>query len=214
MALADLPLECACGAAQWVAREVSGSRGNHVVCYCDDCQAFAHALGCADRVLDPNGASEIFQISPARIELRAGGEHLACLRLRPSGLLRWYTSCCRTPIGNTLASRQVPFVGLVLRRADGESERRAREAALGPVRGAFNARFAVGDRGQLVAHDRIPAALFLRLLRIMVGARLRGEHARSPFFSASGEPIAEPRVLTADELAAARATLALPTARG
>ena len=214
MALTDLPLACACGAVHWDARDVSAGRGNHVVCYCDDCQAFAHALGCADRVLDANGGSEIFQISPARIELRTGSEHLACLRLRPKGLLRWYTSCCRTPVGNTLASRQVPFVGLVLRRAEGESERRAREAALGPVRGAFNAQFAVGDREVLVGHDRVPVTLFLRLLRIMVAARLRGEHARSPFFTASGEPIAEPRVLTDDELAAARAPLALPTARG
>jgi Family of unknown function (DUF6151) len=205
MALANLPLECQCGAVHWVAREISAGRGNHVVCYCDDCQAFAHALGCADRVLDGNGASEIFQISPARIEFRAGSEHLACLRLRPNGLLRWYTSCCRTPVGNTLASRQVPFVGLVLCRAASEPERRAREAAFGPLRGAFNARFAVGDRKHLAAHDRVPVALYVRLLRLMVGARLRGEHARSPFFAASGEPVAPPRVLTAEELAAAQA---------
>lgn len=213
MALATLPLECACGAVHWIAREVSADRGNHVVCYCDDCQAFAHALGCADRVLDANGASEIFQISPARIELRAGGDRLACLRLRPNGLLRWYTSCCHTPVGNTLASRQVPFVGLVLRRAEGEPERRARAAALGPVRGAFNARFAVGDRTHLAAHDGVPVPLYTRLLRIVVGARLRGEHRRSPFFGANGEPVAKPRVLTDEELAAARASLAPPTAR-
>ena len=210
MALANLPLECACGAVHWVAREVSGRLGNHVVCYCDDCQAFAHALGSAPRVLDANGGSEIFQISPARVEFRAGGEQLACLRLTPDGLLRWYTSCCRTPVGNTLASRQVPFVGLVLSRAGGEPERRARDSALGPVRGAFNARFAIGDRSRLVADDRVPVALFARLLRIMVGARLRGDHARSPFFTAAGESKAQPRVLTAEELAAAKA----PTARG
>jgi hypothetical protein len=210
MALANLPLECACGAVHWVAREVSASRGNHVLCYCDDCQAFAHALGSAERVLDANGGSEIFQISPARIEFSAGREQLACLRLRPNGLVRWHTRCCRTPVGNTLASRQVPFVGLVLCRARSEPERRAREAALGPVRGAFNAKFAVGDRSQLAAYERVPVPLFARLLRIMVGARLRGEHARSPFFSAAGEPVSPPHVLSADELAAARA----PTARG
>jgi hypothetical protein len=214
VALASLPLECACGAVHWVAREVSGDRGNHVVCYCDDCQAFAYALGSAERVLDANGGSEIFQISPARIEFRTGSEKLACLRLRPNGLLRWYTSCCRTPVGNTLAARQVPFVGLVLRRAAGEPERRARDAALGPVRGAFNAQFAVGDRSRLVAYPRVPVALFGRLFRIMAAARLRGEHARSPFFAASGEPVASPHVLTDDELAAARAPLALTTAPG
>jgi len=214
MALASLPLECACGAVHWVAREVSGTRGNHVVCYCDDCQSFAHALGNAERVLDANGGSEIFQVSPARIEFGAGREHLACLRLAPGGLLRWYASCCRTPIGNTLASRQVPFVGLVLRSADSESEQRARVAALGPVLGRFNARFAVGDRSRLDAHERVPVALFVRLLRITVGARLRGEHARSPFFTAAGATVAVPHVLTAEELASARAAIAPPTARG
>jgi hypothetical protein len=136
------------------------------------------------------------------------------LALRPNGLLRWYTSCCRTPVGNTLASRQVPFVGLVLRRPGGEPERRAREAALGPVRGAFNAKFAIGDRSRLVAHERVPVSLYTRLLRIMIAARLHGEHVRSPFFRTNGDPVAPPHVLTADELAAARAPIALPTARG
>jgi hypothetical protein len=210
VALASLPFECACGAVRWIARDVSGRRGNHVVCYCDDCQAFAHALGSPERVLDANGGSEIFQVSPARIEFATGRDQLACLRLTGKGLLRWYTRCCRTPVGNTLAARQVPFVGLVLRRAGGEAEQRARAAALGPVRGAFHARFAVGDRIALAAYDRVPVALFARLLRILVAARLRGEHARSPFFAADGEPAAAPHVLTPDELAAARA----PTARG
>jgi hypothetical protein len=203
-------MQCACGAVRWAVRDVSGDRGNRVFCYCDDCQAFAHALGTAERVLDANGGTDVFQVSPARVELRAGREHLACLRLKPGGLLRWYTDCCRTPVGNTFASRQVPFVGLVLGRADAEPERRARDAALGPVRGRFNARFAVGDRSRLDAHGRVPPPLFVRLLRIMVGARLRGDHTRSPFFAATGQPVAVPHVLTGAELAAARA----PTARG
>jgi len=208
MALATLPLQCACGATRWVARDVSATRGNHVVCYCDDCQAFAHHLGRAERILDDHGGSEIFQVSPPSVVFEAGVDRIACIRLKPGGLLRWYASCCRTPIGNTLASRQVPFVGLVLLRSDSAPELRAREAALGPVRGAFNARFAVGDRSQLAAYDRVPVSLFARLLRIMVAARLRGDHARSPFFTAAGAPVATPHVLTADELAAARAAIA------
>jgi sRNA-binding protein len=170
-----------------------------VVCYCDDCQAFAHALGCADRVLDANGATEIFQISPARVEFSAGRERLACLRLRRAAL-RWYTSCCRTPVGNTLASRQVPFVGLVLGRADAEPERRARDAALGPC--AALQRALRRRRSQhLDAHDRVPSASSWPAADHGRRAAAR-RHARSPFFCEAASRRV-PRVLTDEELAAA-----------
>ena len=39
---ADLPIRCACGAVAGVLRAVSSRRGNRLVCYCDDCQSFAH----------------------------------------------------------------------------------------------------------------------------------------------------------------------------
>ena len=196
---ADLPVRCSCGVLRGVARGVSGDRGNHIVCYCDDCQSFAHFLERAEETLDAHGGSEIFQMSPARLEITAGADRLACMRLTPGGLLRWYAGCCRTPIGNTLASRQVPFVGLVLACVDHTSRE-----ALGPIRAHLNARFAKGRLEH--ASNRVPAAILLRLLRISLAARLRGDHRRSPFFEATtGAPISPPRVLTAAELAAVRA---------
>ena len=141
------------------------------------------------------------QMSPARLQITDGVDHLACMRLKPGGLLRWYADCCRTPIGNTLASRQVPFVGLIHSCTDHASDGRSRDEVLGPVRARVQARFAKGDRAQLDANDRTPASLLLRFLSILLMARLRGDHARSPFFdSQTGEPIAPPRVLTGDEL--------------
>src|SRR5262245_25612243 len=97
----DLAIRCDCGAVRGVARGVSGERGNRVVCYCDDCQSFAHVLERSEDTLDAHGGTEIFQMSPAQLEFTAGADRLACLRLTPKGLLRWYASCCRTPIGNT-----------------------------------------------------------------------------------------------------------------
>lgn len=38
-------------------------------------------------------------------------ENLACLRLTDKGLLRWYSTCCQTPIGNTSANWKISFVG-------------------------------------------------------------------------------------------------------
>ena len=170
-----------------------------MVCYCDDCQSFAHFLERAKDTLDSHGGTEIFQMSPARLEITAGIDRLACMRLTPSGLLRWYSACCRTPIGNTLASRQVPFVGLVVACVDPT----AREA-LGPIRARGHARFAKGT--PVGAHRSFPVSVIARLSWISLAARLRGDHRRSPFFdAATGAPIAPPRVLTVAELAAIRA---------
>ncbi|MBW2282359.1 MAG: hypothetical protein JRG76_12200 [Deltaproteobacteria bacterium] len=188
-----------------VARGVSGERGNRLVCYCDDCQSFAYFLERPDEILDAHGGTDIFQMSPARLDLTDGLEHLACMRLRPSGMLRWYADCCRTPIGNTPASRQAPFVGLIHSCSDAP-QGTSRDDVVGPVRARVNARFARGDRARLDAHDRAPLSLIVRFVGLLLWARLRGDQSRSPFFDAqSGEPSARPRVLTADELRAVEA---------
>jgi hypothetical protein len=197
---ADLPVRCSCGALRGVARGVSGRTGNRAVCYCDDCQAFAHFLDRAGEILDTHGGTEIFQTSPARLAITAGADRLACIRLRPKGLLRWYAACCRTPIGNTLATARIPFVGLVLPHPDPE-----RDETLGPMRARGHARFAKGTPPD--AHASFPASVIARALWIAVAARLRGDHRRSPFFDEAGAPVSTPRVLTEEELAAIRRKL-------
>jgi len=190
----DLRIRCACGAVRGVVRGASPSSGNHLVCHCDDCQAFAHFLARPDQILDAWGGTDIYQTSPAKVAFEAGDERLACMRLRPKGLLRWYASCCRTPIGNTV-SAGLPFVGLIHRCLDDEAGVR------GPVRARVFGRFARGDRSQLRAHDRAPLSLVLRFAWLIGQARLRGDQRRSPFFDPrTGEPVAQPRVLTAEEL--------------
>ena len=94
-----IPLRCRCGA---VAGELDTARGGlHVACSCDDCQAYARALGRPD-VLDPWGGTDIFQTTPSQVAITRGTEQLRCLRLAEQGLLRWHTGCCATPIGNGL----------------------------------------------------------------------------------------------------------------
>jgi len=198
----DVSIRCTCGALRGILHGVSGNQGNRIVCYCDDCQSFAHFLGGAENVLDAHGGTDIFQISPARIELTSGVEHLACMSLKPGGLIRWYADCCRTPIGNTLAMRQVPFVGLIHSCTPVPS----RDEVFGPVRARIQARFAKGDRSRLEAHDRAPASVILRFTWRILGARLRGDHARSPFFDPrTGALVRTPHVLTSEELRAVEA---------
>jgi hypothetical protein len=197
----DLPLRCTCGALRGVASGVSASRGNRLLCYCGDCQSFAYFLGRADEILDANGGSDIFQMSPARLVIREGADQLACMRLTPKGMLRWYARCCRTPIGNTLATPNVPFVGWIQLHRDAGRDGRARDEALGPVRARVNVGSAKGERSQLGSGGRGTLPILLRFARIVLVARLRGDHKASPFFDPrTGAPRAIPQVLSEQEL--------------
>jgi hypothetical protein len=196
----DLPLQCRCGAVRAVARGVTPEIGNHCVCCCDDCQAFAKFLGRAADVLDANGGTDIFQLSPARLEFTQGVDRVACMRLTPKGLARWYASCCNTPIGNTMATPGVPFVGLIRAFIPEPAS-----GALGPIRSRTFRKFAIGDRDAIPPDNQPLWRMFLRVMGLVLGWRLRGDHKRSPFFdAATGAPIAAPRVLTEQERAALR----------
>ena len=196
----DIPIRCACGKLEGVARGLAANRGNHVVCYCDDCQSFAHYLGKAEQVLDEHGGTEIFQTSPARFEVTAGHDHLACMRLKPEGLVRWYASCCNTPIGNTLATRNVPFVGLICNCIDHTAVGRPLDQVLGPVKAGVNGRFATSKPTRPNVHDRIQLSQLVGFIGRALSWRLRGDHKRSPFFdSETGALSVTPTVVSEAE---------------
>jgi hypothetical protein len=182
-----------------VLRSITPGIGNRCICYCDDCQSFAYYLGRADAILDVHGGTDIFQTSPARLEITSGREHLACMRLRPkSNVVRWFASCCNTPIGNTPAAHAIPMVGVIHSCLDLRAAGLSADAALGPVRGIAFPRFARGDRTQLP--KRSSALHVVRLIGIILGARLRREQRRSPFFHPDGKLKVTPHVLGAEEL--------------
>ncbi len=193
----SLAIRCGCGALRGSVSGASPQYGNHLVCYCDDCQAFPRFLGCADAVLDANGGSEIYQVSSGRVAFESGLEHLAAVRLSDRGLCRWFAGCCRTPIANTMPSAGMPFCGLlaVALAPDGSLDE-----AIGPIRMRVNARFALGDLAGIDAHRRAPFAMLFRLGSLLLSARLRGEQRDSPFFDASsGEAVVTPEVLDAKQ---------------
>ncbi|ACY18014.1 DUF6151 family protein [Haliangium ochraceum] len=199
--LDDLALTCTCGAMRGVIRQASPNTGAHVVCYCNDCQAFAHFLGRADEILDPSGGTEIFQVTSKHLELRGGHQHLACMRLGPRGLMRWYASCCRTPLANTVAKASVPFIGIIVSLLEPEPKSGPPLAPqLGPIKLRVHGRDARGPvRGGKV-YAGAPLRKMLPVFGRLFAARLRGEHRDSPFFDpATGEPWAKPQVLTLEE---------------
>src|SRR5262249_15877425 len=139
----DLPLRCRCGHVRGLAREVSPSSGFRFVCYCKDCQAFARFLQRPD-VLDPSGGTDIFQMPPGRVKLTAGAAEARCLRVSDKGVLRWYTYCCRTPIGNTAASPRFPVIAVIHSFTVPGADGRSRDEMLGPSLCRIYERSAVG----------------------------------------------------------------------
>lgn len=165
---------------------------------CDDCQLYAHWLGSAERVLDEYGGTDIFQLAPAQLQITAGVEQIACMRLTEKGVMRWYTECCRTPIANTLASAKVPFAGVVHTFMDHQGDGRSRDEALGPVRAKIHARYCPGDP-PADAHPKAPLGLIVRAVRQLLGGVIRRASRPSPFFDAQGKPIAEPYLVSDKE---------------
>src|ERR1700761_8373303 len=95
----QLSLRCRCGQVSGVASDVTPDSALRVICYCRYCQAFARFLGRPD-ALDAVGGTDIVQLPPGRVKITAGTEAVRCMKLSGK-VFRWYTDCCRTPIGNT-----------------------------------------------------------------------------------------------------------------
>lgn len=159
----SVPLRCDCGAVQGELTASPGA-GNRCVCFCDDCQAFAAALGRPD-VLDAWGGTDIYQTAPARLRFTQGEGELRALRLSDKGLMRWHTACCKTPIGNTLASPRSPFVGVIHRFIALDAP--ARDEALGPVTSWVMGRGAKGGCPPH-AHPSVPLSAIPGVIKIMV----------------------------------------------
>jgi len=149
---------------------------NRVVCYCDDCQAFLHYLGRSD-LLDDHGGTDIVQVAPASLTFDSGAERIAGLRLTPKGLYRWYASCCKTPLGNTLGPA-VPFVGIVAQAF--ESAGGKPDELFGNPSGAILGKYAIGTPPE--GSTKLNPRLFGRAIRLILGWRLRGKGWPHPFF--------------------------------
>jgi hypothetical protein len=117
------------------------------------------------------------------------------MSLSEKGLLRWYTACCRTPIGNTPRAPKLSYVGLVHSCFAGSPIEL--DAAFGPSKVAINTASANGTV------NSTPWSTFRAVLKIMRnvwGSRLSGKYRDNPFFMpGTAEPLVAPQVLTATE---------------
>lgn len=195
----DLPLRCRCGHVRGAASKVEPCAGFRLVCYCQDCQAFARFLDRPD-VLDAAGGTDIFQMPTGRVRLTAGTDALRCLQLSGK-IFRWYTDCCQTPIGNTAGPR-FPLVGVIHSFMSLQPDVHSRDEVLGPPLCRIFERSAAGP---LPANAPTPPSLGVFVLRLskLLGWWLRGLGRPNPFFDAhTGAPFSPPRILSASERAA------------
>src|ERR1700722_18917211 len=194
--MASHPLKCRCGTLKGLVHDPGSA--NRGVCYCRDCQAFAHFLGRSAEVLDERGGTDVIQILPRNVVFTQGIEALVCMRLTDKGLVRWYAECCKTPIGNTLVTPKMSFIGLVHTCLEGPSEPTGGlDKDFGPVRSWFNTNGAKGEpKPKQVGLWRTLGWFFSTVLK----ARFNGDYRTTPFFDmATGRPVVAPRVLTEAE---------------
>jgi hypothetical protein len=170
----QVEVRCRCGEVRGIVTDPSPRTVNRVVCYCDDCQAYAHQLGRAD-LLDDKGGSDIVQLAPASIRFIKGQDRIAGLRLTPKGLYRWHTTCCNTPVGNTMGPA-VPFVGIPVQSFDAPRL----DDVFGAPMGAILGKFAIGEPP--AGSTGLNLSLLLRAIGRVLAWRFGGRTWPHPFF--------------------------------
>ena len=188
----DLSYACACETLSGWIEKAGPQQGDHIVCYCSDCQEFARLLGAEDRVLDDAGGTALYQSRCARVKIEQGRERLACFHLTEKSTLRWYAACCNTPMFNTYANGRIPYVTTVLANCD--FHRRA--ALLQPPIGHLNLQDATGMTDGLIPMSmaKLMQRFFWRMLKDIVSRRRR----RSALFNPDTlEPISVPQRVSA-----------------
>ncbi len=184
------PVSCRCGAFK---AQITGTGvSSRVICYCRDCQAFARFLGNQATQLDQAGGSDIVQVAHHRLQIQQGAEQLAILRLSPQGLLRWYTRCCQTALGNTLADARGCFIGLLHSSLDASrlhSDFGAPIAALA----THSATLSPAPR-----QYGLPKVLW-NFAKLVLHSRASGAYTRSDLFNPATTGLVVPRVLSLAE---------------
>ncbi|MBK7156829.1 MAG: hypothetical protein IPH72_34545 [Sandaracinaceae bacterium] len=105
-------LRCQCGAVRGVSNDIAPHTGMHIVCMCDDCQAFAHFLE-QDDVLDASGQDSHLPGQAAPAEHHHGWRTPALRRVVREGHVALVRGLLSHTIANTMASARAPFAGVI-----------------------------------------------------------------------------------------------------
>ena len=187
------PLRCLCGALKGhVSHPEAVSRG---VCYCKDCQAYARFLGRAGDILDAMGGSDVLATVSKHVTISEGKDVLACMSLSEKGMLRWYASCCKTPVANTSRDFKFPHVGLLHNCLEGAGVNL--DSVFGPVTMRVNRKGATSGKPEAMPVSTVKSVV--RHMKSVVRARVDGSYRTTPFFDPrDGSPVVAPYVLSTE----------------
>ncbi len=188
--MSDVALKCICGEVTGRAGNVTPSNNQRLVCCCSDCQAFAKHLGREKETLDEFGGSDLVQMSQSQVVIEQGHNNLQCLRLKKKGLLRWHTSCCNTPVGNTVNAK-MPFIALSSPFMDEPN----RDAVLGPVKAYVQTQDAIGEPNYPKKSAKFPIGTIAKMMSRMLVWKIKGLNKPTAFFGEDGRPIVKPRIV-------------------
>lgn len=197
---------CRCGQVRGRVDQATPRNVNRVVCYCADCQAFAHAIGRPD-ILDAKGGSDVIQIAPATLTISQGHGKVAAMRLTEKGLYRFHAACCGTPLGNTPGAA-IPLIGIP--KPAFEVEEQDPDALFGPPTGFVHGEDALGDDapGASPGAKGVPFSILARTILKIIGWRLRGRAWPHPYFDrATKRPLFPVQVLAPERREALRREL-------
>jgi len=167
---------CRCGEVSFA---LTPDGGSHVVCYCESCRNFVNQLGATD-ILDQWGGNDLFQVAPEAAQIVKGADKLAWGQMTEKGPVRWFTTCCQSPLANTLKTRSVPFLTL-------QSAFVTNQDALGPVTMRVFRKHAKGRVPNTKSgQGRLLMEFALRSLK----SRFTGGWRKNPLFDDAGKPIA------------------------
>ncbi len=127
-------------------------------------------------------------MTPDMVKIEQGAEYLGAFRFSPKGIFRWYATCCRAPLFNTLVSPKLPFAGVVVARLEDG-------ANIGPVVAEGHVKQSDGS-----TKHKGGTRLIWGVFRRMGAARLSGKWKETPFFDPeTGEPTVTPEIMPREE---------------
>lgn len=179
----NIKLSCQCGEVTGLAKDITHKNSNHIICYCDDCQAYAYYLGNESHLLDINGGLEILQMDAKRIQIEKGLDKVKSVCFS-SKLIRWHTACCKTPIAVTLTKPTPSFAGVVVSFVSNKND-------LGPINAKVFACYARGVPPTDSSH-KLSIKFMLYFLRMIGLSVFNYKWKMSPFFPKNGQPITKP----------------------
>lgn len=164
---------------------------------CDDCQSYAHYLNHPERILDPNGGTELYPVPQSYLKITTGKEHLQCLRLTSKGTYRWYAGCCNTPVANS-GGAKVPFVGVVHSIMRHGLDKQSRDELLGPIDTRVMAKYGKPPFPENTADTFSWSAIWRSTLFALI-TFLKRQAEPSPFYTKDGKPVVRPYILAKAE---------------